>query len=94
MTEQTKFDYEFEEYSQDSRHWLITSTRRLTENELLDLWGQGFPFENMQNSIEVIRLDDGHKVEVAFTGTEYGDDTQCNYSGEFFIEIPAYEEEE
>lgn len=92
MEEQTKFDYDFEEYSQDSRHWLITSTRRLTENELLDLWGYGFHFN--ENSIEVIKLDDGHKVEVAFRGTEYGDDTQCNYSGDFYLEIPAQEEEE
>ena len=79
----TIYNYDFEEYSQDSRHWEIKSTKKLTENELLDLWGYGFPFENMQNSIEVIRLDDGHKVEVSFRGTEYGDDTQCNYSGDF-----------
>lgn len=93
MTEQTKFEYNFEEYSQDSRHWLITSTRRLTENELLDLWGQGFLF--IENNVQAIPLDeDGHTVNVTFEGTEYGDDAQCNYSGDFYIEIPAYKEEE
>lgn len=93
MEKQTKFEYNFEEYSQDSRHWLITSTRRLTENELLDLWGQGFLFT--ENNVEVIPLDeDGHTVSVTFEGTEYGDDTQCNYSGDFYLEIPAQEEEE
>ncbi len=91
MEEQTKFDYNFEEYSQDSRHWLITSTKKLTENELHDLWSNGFHLN--EHSIEVIRFDDGHKVEVAFRGTEYGDDAQCLYSGEFYLEIPAYEEE-
>ena len=65
------------------RPLLFLFYRKLTENELLDLWGYGFPFENMQNSIEVIRLDDGHKVEINFLCTEYGDDTQCNYSGDF-----------
>ncbi len=69
-----KFTYYYEEWSQDTRSFEIESEVKLTESEIAEL------------STEVSFTDGdtstGDTYKVTFKGTEYGDDTQYDITGD------------
>ena len=68
-----KFTYHYEETSQNTRCWEIESEVMLTENEIMEL------------SMEVGsdgETSSGDTYKVTFTGTEYGDNTDIDITGD------------
>ena len=69
-----KFTYYYEEWSQDTRSFKIESEVKLTESEIVEL------------STEVSFTDGdtstGNTYKVTFNGTEYGDNTQYEITGD------------
>ena len=69
-----KFTYYYEEWSQDTRSFKIESEVKLTESEIAEL------------STEVSFTDGdtstGNTYKVTFNGTEYGDNTQYEITGD------------
>lgn len=73
--------YHIGESSVDERHWSISSTRILTQDEVNEA------FCNADFGIgarpQKLTLDTGTEVTVVFEGVEYGDDAQVKlYMGE------------
>jgi len=70
MTKKYKYKYEVEEYSQDSRHFIVESDVKLDDNEISDC------ISNV--SLDKPNSYEGDDYRVSFEGTEYGDDCQVN----------------
>jgi len=70
MTKKYKYKYEVEEYSQDSRHFIVESDVKLDDNEISDC------ISNV--SLDKPNSYEGDDYKVSFEGTEYGDDCQVN----------------
>ena len=88
--QKTKYKYTITEYSQDTRTWEITSDVKLTEEFITDNQGEFCDVGQSTNSLSIHRnIEDEDreitidKIEVAFTGTDYGDDTQVDIDGDF-----------
>jgi hypothetical protein len=76
-----KHTYHVGEASVDERHWTISSTQLLTQEEINDAFCNA-DFE-MGNKPQNIILDTGAEVTVVFDGVEFGDDAQVKlYDGE------------
>ncbi len=75
----TKFTYEIEEYSQDSRHYEIVSDVKLSEEEITDIYCEVDLVDGYTNQWKMV---DKGNVKVTFVGTEYGDDSQVNINGD------------
>jgi hypothetical protein len=85
----TKYNYTYEEYSQDTRSFEIESDVKLTQEEIQDI-ALGCTF------IDGYTYQGGEKdkrFKATFTGTEYGDDTQTEYGGDEIIEEDEDNEE-
>lgn len=73
--------YHVGEASMDERHWTISSTKLLTQEEINDAFCNA-DFE-IGNKPQNIILDTGANVTVVFDGVEFGDDAQVKlYGGE------------
>ena len=75
-----KYQYHVEEYSQDSRIYLIESDRKLTEEEIYE----AYPEVDLRNDSTTTTTDG---IKVTFQGTSYGDDAQVNIDGELKNEV-------
>ena len=75
-----KYQYHVEEYSQDSRIYLIESDRKLTEEEIYE----AYPEVDLRKDSAITTIDG---IKVTFQGTEYGDDSQVNIKGELKNEV-------
>ena len=76
-----KHTYHVGEASVDERHWTISSTQLLTQEEINDAFCNA-DFE-MGNKPQNIILDTGAEVTVVFEGVDFGDDAQFKlYDGE------------
>ena len=80
-----KYNYTYEEYSQDTRNYKVESDVKLTEEEIQDMalscaMVEGATYKN-KNS------------KATFEGTEFGDDTQTEYGGDEVIEEDKDNEE-
>ena len=75
-----KYQYHIEEYSQDSRIYLIESDRKLTEEEIYE----AYPEVDLRKDSAITTIDG---IKVTFQGTEYGDDAQVNINGELKNEV-------
>ena len=69
-----KFTYYYKEWSQDTRSFEIESEVKLTENEIMEISTE-VSFKNDDTST-------GDTYKVTFQGTEYGDDTQYDITGD------------
>ena len=91
-----EYVYEVEEYSQDTRHYKVTSNVKLTEDELEQIYGEvdinksGDTSNDLQKYIdwEYERFSDDEienkvKVSVKFDGTEYGENCEVDVTGDF-----------
>ena len=78
-----KYIYEVSESSVDVRSWTIESDRQLTEDEVTEIGHATIIYQDSQ-------IDDVGKehqysdgIMVTYDGTEYGDDAQPLFEGDF-----------
>lgn len=86
----TKYNYTYEEYSQDTRSFEIESDVKLTQEEIQDIalgctFTDGYTYQGGEKD---------KRFKATFTGTEYGDDTQTEYGGDEIIEEDENNEKE
>ena len=84
-----KYNYTYEEYSQDTRTVEVESDVKLTEQEIQDI-ALGCTFTD---GYTYVGGEKDKRFKATFTGTEYGDDTQTEYSGDEIIEEDEDNEE-
>ena len=82
-----KYNYTYEEYSQDSRSFEVESDVKLTQEEIMDIslgcnFTDGYTYVGGENE---------KRFKATFKGTEFGDDTQTEFGGD---EVKEEEEEE
>ena len=84
-----KYTYTISEYSQDTRTWELSSDVKLTEEWINDNLGELCDVNQSTPSLSIHRNKDEDrgitigKLEVYYSGTEYGEDTQVDISGDF-----------
>ena len=83
MSETEKHEYEIEEWSVDTRKWVMTSDKQLTEEQVMNLFLDSVGMDEGETQI----LADG--ISVCYHGTYYGDNSEVELIGDF-----AEEEEE
>ncbi len=91
----SKYTYEVEEYSQDSRHYTIESNVMLTESQIYESFTEVDLVENSTSELDITPNSTEKSfqtIKVIFKGTEYGDDAQVNITGDELYN--EYEEEE
>ena len=76
------YEYTVDEWSVDTRKWIITSPKKLTHEQVV-----GLACDLPEQPIEVLLGDSEmpglEGVVVKFVGTEYGDDSQHEVLGDF-----------
>ena len=90
-----EYVYDVEEYSQDVRHYQITSNVKLTDEEVRSVYLESDE-DNSKNKDNLTgyvdwsdeRFTDDeilHKIDIVgiYEGTEYGDDCQVDITGDF-----------
>ena len=80
-----KFNYKFEETSTDTRHFYIESEVELIEDEVKLLVSEIVLTDGNTESCDFSdwpkenELPSKGNYKITFKGTEYGDDSQCNF---------------
>ena len=69
-----KYKYKVEEYSQDTRNFIIESNVELDEEEISECVSNASFNEHSKTGLEI----NGSKVYIQFKGTSYGEDSQIN----------------
>lgn len=88
MSEIKEYVYDIEEYSQDVRHYQVTSNVKLTDEEVRSVYME-CSSDNLAEYVDWSdkRFSDDEfdkiKISCVFDGTEYGDDCQVDVFGEF-----------
>ncbi len=72
-----KYTYEVSESSVDVRSWTIESDIQLTEEEVSDIYQDS----QIEDEGKEYQYSDG--IMVTYEGTEYGDDAQPLFEGDF-----------
>tara|TARA_Y100000114_G_scaffold93057_1_gene86469 strand:+ start:121 stop:357 length:237 start_codon:yes stop_codon:yes gene_type:complete len=72
-----KYEYTIDEWSVDTRKWLVTSPKKLTYEQVVGL-ACDIPFGESE-----VLMPGFEGVVVDFLGTEYGDDSQLKVLGDF-----------
>ena len=70
-----KYFYTYDEYSQDTRSYEIESDVELTKSEVQDL--------ALGCTMEEGSTNSDKNSKATFIGTDYGDDTQVEYGGDW-----------
>ena len=98
MKNENEYVYKIEEYSQDVRHYQITSNVKLTDEEVRSVYSESDEYASIGEvsdkdnltgyvdwSDERFSDDELDKIKISgvFKGTEYGDDCQVDITGEF-----------
>ena len=93
MNKTKEYVYDIEEYSQDVRRYQITSTVKLTEDEVPRVYQESEDGKFVLGLERYIDWSDERftddeilnkiKIKGIFDGTEYGDDCQLDITGEF-----------
>ena len=73
-----KYKYTYQEWSQDTREFEIESDVQLTEEEIQDI-SMGC---NFTDGYTYLGGEKDKRFKATFKGTEFGDDTQTNISGD------------
>ena len=92
MNKTKEYVYDIEEYSQDVRRYQITSTVKLTEDEVRSVYQESEDGKFVLGLERYIDWSDERftddeilnkiKIKGIFDGTEYGDDCQLDITGE------------
>ena len=77
-----KYFYTYDEYSQDTRSYEIESDVKLTKSEVQDL-ALGCTMEEGSTNTD-------KNSKATFKGTDYGDDAQVEYAGDFEDDSEGY----
>ena len=77
----SKYIYEASEQSVDVRSWTIESDRKLTEEEVFEI------YQDSQIEDEGKEIEYSTGIVVTYDGTEYGDDAQPLVEGDFKEEV-------
>ena len=72
-------EYQVDEWSVDTRKWLIESPRKLTHEEVFEIYNEYSSFEKKPQTLS----DKFEGVTVYFFGTRYGDNSECELNGDF-----------
>lgn len=72
-----KYEYTIDEWSVDTRKWLVTSPKKLTYEQVVDL-ACDIPLGEHE-----LMMPGYEGVFVTYLGTEYGDDSQHEVLGDF-----------
>ena len=73
----SEYTYTYEQWSQDTRSYRVTSPKQLTEQEVIDMCvDSGLDREGE------ITEDKETKIVIEYDGVEYGDDCQTNVEGD------------
>lgn len=73
-----KYNYTYEEYSQDIRSFTVESDVQLTEQEIQDI-ALGC---TLKDGYTYVGGEKDKRFKATFNGTEFGDDTQTEYGGD------------
>ena len=73
-----KYNYTYEEYSQDTRSYEIESDVKLTEEVIQDI-ALGC---SMTDGYTYVGGEKDKRFKATFKGTEFGDDSQTEYGGD------------
>tara|TARA_R100001443_G_scaffold977_3_gene3862 strand:+ start:3470 stop:3715 length:246 start_codon:yes stop_codon:yes gene_type:complete len=73
-------EYRVEEWSVDTRKWVIKSPRKLTNEEVFEIYNEHVGFFD---SAFTLCSHGFEGIEVIFTGTEYGDNSEYEIYGDF-----------
>ena len=73
----SEYTYTYEEWSQDTRSYRVTSPKQLTEQEVIDMCvDSGLDREGEMTE------DKETKIVIEYDGVSYGDDCQTNVEGD------------
>ena len=73
----SEYTYTYEEWSQDTRSYRLTSPKQLTEQEVIDMCvDSGLDREGEMTE------DKETKIVIEYDGVSYGDDCQTNVEGD------------
>ncbi len=94
MKQALDYEYEVEEYSQDTRQYRIECNTKLTREQLTELQnlafgnpaGEEVEYQLSDIDTEVEGQSQDEKVLITFLGIDYGDDAQINISGDVLEE--------
>jgi len=73
-----KYNYTYEEYSQDTRSFTVESDVQLTQEQIQDI-ALGC---SLTDGYTYVGGEKDKRFKATFKGTEYGDDTQIEYGGD------------
>jgi len=73
----SEYTYTYEEWSQDTRSYRVTSPKQLTEQEVIDMCVSS----GMDREGEMTE-DKETKIVIEYDGVSYGDDCQTNVEGD------------
>ena len=71
--------YEIEEWSVDTRRWEISSPRKLTHEEVFEIYNEYSSFEKKPQTLS----GKFEGITVYFFGTRYGDNSEHEMNGDF-----------
>jgi len=71
------YEYTIDEWSVDTRKWIVTSPEKLTYEQVVKL-ACDIPYDKSE-----LLMPSYEGVVVNFLGTEYGDDSQIEVLGDF-----------
>lgn len=74
-----EYEYTIDEWSVDTRRWLVTSPKKLTYDEVVSLYQTC----DLSHGESEILMPGFEGVIVNYLGTEYGDDSQQEMRGDF-----------
>ncbi len=94
MSKKKEYVYKIEEYSQDVRHYVVTSNVKLTDHEVRNIYRESNDVGNFVPNNLTSYMDwsnerftdselDEIKITGIYKGTEYGDDCQVDVTGDF-----------
>ena len=73
----SEYTYTYEEWSQDTRSYRVTSPKQLTEQEVIDMC----VYSGLDREGEMTE-DKETKIVIEYDGVSYGDDCQTNVEGD------------
>ena len=72
-------EYEVEEWSVDTRRWVIKSPRKLTHEEVFEIYNEHSFFDEGEHTLS----DKFEGISVVYLGTRYGDNSEYEMNGDF-----------